>query len=115
MGASHAPNATLGASHAPNATLGASHAPNATLGASHAPNATLGASHAPNATLGASHAPNATLGRSPAAAPLKATTHPSRAKTAASALKQRGTHPSPNPDTKPPCGSGVLVKASFPP
>ncbi|GAA1034941.1 hypothetical protein GCM10009565_92770 [Amycolatopsis albidoflavus] len=23
--------------------------------------------------------------------------------------------PSPNPDTKPPCGSGVLVKASFPP
>ncbi|ATY10820.1 hypothetical protein CU254_10315 [Amycolatopsis sp. AA4] len=89
--------------------------PNATLGASDAPNATLGASHAPNATLGASHAPNATLGRYPHAAPPTATTHLSRVKTAAGALKQRGTQPSPNPDTKPPCGLGVLVKASFPP
>ncbi|ATY09720.1 hypothetical protein CU254_04005 [Amycolatopsis sp. AA4] len=88
--------------------------PNATLGASHATNATLGAPDAPNATLGASHAPNATLGRSPAAAPLKATTHPSRAKTAAAAPKYRGHPPLPQPRYEAALRFGGACQGIFP-
>ncbi|MBN9740114.1 hypothetical protein DMP23_03190 [Amycolatopsis sp. A1MSW2902] len=95
------------------------------------PNAALGASDAPNATLGASHAPNATLGRYPPtnrsrrtqqarhSARLPQPTHP-RIETL-SPTRSRCTQPSghpappPHPDTKPPCGRWVLVKASFPP
>ncbi|ATY14256.1 hypothetical protein CU254_30450 [Amycolatopsis sp. AA4] len=123
------PNATLGASDAPNATLGASHAPNATLGhnphvANPTPRPTQAAQEPPPPRPN-SEASKQTAARAPATkAPSHASNRHSRTQIARHRNREKpppmhpttgGTHPSPNPDTKPPCGLGVLVKASFPP